>query len=115
MVAEKEKREVLRGSQVMEDVEWRRAVDFDRFREMLRFLLLQVQLRFLTEEEKRAKLEERRLKSETPTEVCQCVILGCCSLMIMFDGQPCLSSNFPLLQVIKTRWTCPSLLCCQLL
>ena len=37
MVAEKEKREVLRGSQVMEDVEWRRAVDFDRFGEMLRF------------------------------------------------------------------------------
>ena len=80
--------------------------------------LLQVQLRFLTEEEKRAKLEERRLKSETPTEVCQCVILGCCRLMMMFDGQPCLIvcfSNFPLLQVIKTRWSCPSLLCCQLL
>ena len=40
MVAEKEKREVLRGSQVMEDVEKRRAVDFDRFGEMLRLLFI---------------------------------------------------------------------------
>ena len=40
MVAEKEKREVLRGSQVMEDVEWRRVVDFDRFGEMLILLFI---------------------------------------------------------------------------